>query len=461
MLNFFKRSLLWKYVVLILIAIVLLPISFPVITMLMYQPWQSRPAADESLYPNGVILANMWKSEADALAGSSEEKIAARLAELKEKYKEATMLYVNRDGRTALKLPESAEAPELWTPQYTAAFMKRSYGGDPFTAVALLSDGEGSESGEDGFIVFQVPRSVIVKPDGPSAAASQYAITATLAVLALFLLMSVLFFIRVRRRLVRLQHAMLFPSAGEPPQPVQVKSTDEIGMLERSFNDMIEQLERSRRREKEEESLRKQLIANLSHDLRTPLTAIQGHAHRLRNEPLTSAGKQSVELIHGKVDYLGRLIDNLFSYTLLSTGKYPYRPQRTDIVRLVRNICSGWYPAFEREHFDIEIDLPDASLYWDVDPQWLERVLDNFLQNVMRHAKEGKFVGVRVAESDGRALIMLRDKGPGMNGGSREKGAGIGLSISALMLKEMNVEWDMHSTGQGTEIVLSKGLGYL
>ncbi|MNI14855.1 Alginate biosynthesis sensor protein KinB [compost metagenome] len=198
--------------------------------------------------------------------------------------------------------------------------------------------------------------------------------------------------------------------------------------------------------------LRRELIANLSHDLRTPLTTIRGHAYSLKQETLSDKGRTSIELIEHKISYLSQLIENLFSYSLLSSGKYPYHSESTDIVRLTRTVFANWYPVFEREQFTIDMELPEFSINWPLDPQWFERVLDNFLQNIMNHAASGRYVSVQISQVGEQTVLEIKDRGPGMEGETSGKGAGIGLSIVSLMLQEMKLGWDIQSDDQGTQI---------
>ncbi|GGD86876.1 sensor histidine kinase [Paenibacillus nasutitermitis] len=274
------------------------------------------------------------------------------------------------------------------------------------------------------------------------------------SILGTFILISWLFFYRIRKRLLRLQGAMARQSDNGIPHPVSIEKRDEIGQLEVSFNNMIQELETSRHREKEEEGLRRQLIANLSHDLRTPITAIRGHAYRLKKEPLSVKGQESLDSIDTKITHLGQLIENLLSYTLLTSGKYPYRPVESDIVRLVRTSFAAWYPVFENMGFCIELELPETTFKWKVDPQWMERMLDNLFQNILRHAKDGKYIGIQVETKLQR--IIIEDRGPGMNGESAEKGAGIGLSIADLMRQEMKLHWEFETNAGGTKILIGK-----
>ncbi|OXS52656.1 two-component sensor histidine kinase [Cohnella sp. CIP 111063] len=275
-------------------------------------------------------------------------------------------------------------------------------------------------------------------------------------IFSVLICISWIFFYRLRQRLIRLQEAMAVPADGDRlPRPMSVRSArvDEIGQLEASFNRMVLQLEDSRRRELEEESLRRRLIANLSHDLRTPLTVIRGHASRLSKEPLSVEGRDSLGAIDHTITRVGELMDDLLAYTLLTSGKYPYHPVPTDIVRLARASIASWYPAFEQAGFHIEADLPLRTTFsWEVDPQWMTRVLDNLFQNILRHAGTGQYVGIAVNAELER--LTIADRGPGMDEPSADRGAGIGLAITAHMLKEMKLQADWVSDENGTSVTI-------
>ncbi|MFC3885187.1 histidine kinase dimerization/phospho-acceptor domain-containing protein [Bacillus songklensis] len=447
-----KNSLLSKYLLIILIATMIMPMSFPIISILFYMPLGGLDNDTPDIYQNGTHLEKRWHEEAAKLGKASDEEINQKLNELKKEYSKASMFWVDETGKTQKKLPEDLTIPQNWTVSYSIDFIKknRGYDADPFTVVAFIG-----EQKNEGFMVIQVPRSLMASKTEMIREQYDYVMAlAVLFILVLFVFVSWVFFYKVRKRLLRLQEAMSKPGANGIPIPLEVEKEDEIGQLVKSFNQMVHQLEMSRKREKEEEDLRRHLIANLSHDLRTPLTTIRGHAYLLNKEPLSEKGKQSLELIDQKINYLGQLIENLLSYTLLSAGKYPFHPKKADIVQLVKKSFAAWYPVFENEGFDIVLGIPDKGMYWQVDTEWFDRILDNFFQNILRHAKSGKYVSIRMEQSDGQSTIVIEDRGPGMGGKSNEKGAGIGLSIVSLMLKEMKIKWEINSMNDGTRISL-------
>lgn len=443
-----RKSLLAQYLLIILVAMMIIPFTLPVLSIIFYN---SMEQAESSIrYYNGTDLEAMWVETAKGLSGASEEKIHQELSEMKSVYQEASMYWVDDKGQTKDKFPESISVPDTWTASDAIHFMKnnRGYTVDPFTIVAFI----GHEQ-QEGFMVLQIPRPDMVSPSDKLRAKYNYIFpVALLFIFALFILISTLFFYRIRKRLLHLQEVMATPEANGIPPTIEVSKQDEIGRLEHSFNRMVQELEMSRLREIEEEELRKELIANLSHDLRTPLTTIRGHAYRLKKEPLSTKGQESLDFIDEKVGYMGELIENLLSYTLLTTGKYPYYPENVDMVRLVRNSFAAWYPTFENLQFDIELTIPDKLLMWDVDPQWVHRVLDNLFQNIYRHANSGQFIAVRIENE----TIVIEDHGPGMKGNSSQKGLGIGHSIVSLMLKDMQLDWSIETSEQGTTMTIQR-----
>ncbi|NUU59942.1 sensor histidine kinase [Paenibacillus agri] len=277
-------------------------------------------------------------------------------------------------------------------------------------------------------------------------------------IIIVFVVISWIFFLRLRKRLTRLQEVMSFSANHNSfPIPISVQSDrmDEIDQLGSSFNWMIQQLEDSRKREYEEELLRHRLIANLSHDLRTPLTILRGHITRLNKESMSLEGQNSLAEMNHTITRVGDLMDDLLSYTLLTSGKHPFGPTSTDIGRLVRASVAAWYPVFEEKEIQLDIDLPaEETFYWEADPKWMTRVLDNLFQNIVRHAAEGKYAKIVVDVVNEQ--IIVADRGPGMDNSSYEHGAGIGLSASNYMLKKMKLKADFTSNKHGTRVVIAR-----
>ncbi|MET3211197.1 UNVERIFIED_CONTAM: signal transduction histidine kinase [Paenibacillus sp. PvR008] len=448
----FRSSLLFRYLVIIVVAMMLLPTVLPA-TMLIYSMlsnWEKNLKPKNPYYPSSNHTENNWRREAVALKGATPEQISAHLRKIqRDTFPDSQIFWVDATGKTRLELPTQPNIPKQWNAAQAIAFMKQvSYEG-PFTVVAFI--GEGKDDVDQGYMVLKVPRSFFEQPPTDSNMLMYYLFFIVL-VLAAFIFVFLLFFGGIRRRLVRLQAAM--SQRGEDGLPILVSTgrPDEIGKLEEAFNQMVEQLAESRGRERQEEDLRKRLVADLSHDIRTPLTVVRSHLYTLDAENLSSRGKQSITLMENKLKDLGSLIDNLLTYNLLSSGKYTLNNEPRDILRLVRECAASWYPVWEKEGFEVDIDLPEHSIVWKVDEQGFRRLLDNLFQNVVRHAASGRYIGIHVQEHNGREALVIGDKGPGMEQRSSEKGAGIGLAITELLAREMNLERDIVSSSAGTQI---------
>lgn len=277
-------------------------------------------------------------------------------------------------------------------------------------------------------------------------------------IITIFIFISWVFFYRLRKQLVSLQKAMTIPEDGSwipESVPERIFGMNEVDQLAASFNQMLQQLHDSRLREQEEEALRKQLIASLSHDLRTPLTALRGHASRLQKEPLSQEGAASLATVDKTITHVGELMEELLSYTLLTSGKYPYRPEPTDMVRLIRTSIASWYPAFEGANFHIDIDLTEEKTFlWKIDSGWMARILDNLFQNILRHAYDGRYISITVDIV--QEQIIIKDCGPGMDSPSANHGTGIGLEIVKHMLNQMKLQAHFHFNTDGTTVTIEK-----
>ncbi|VTR61369.1 phosphate regulon sensor protein [Actinobacillus pleuropneumoniae] len=280
----------------------------------------------------------------------------------------------------------------------------------------------------------------------------------TASMSGLFILVSWLFFVRIRKRLLRLRSAMTSShTATGIPQPVTLTKYDEIGQLEEGYNDMVIQLEEGQRRQREEEELRKSLIANLSHDLRTPLTVIRSHIFSMEREPLSPKGKESLSLIESKIADLGGLIDNLLSYNLLASGRVQLNMESADVLRIVKESAAAWYPVWEKAGIEPDIQVRDEPLHWNVDVLWFRRLLDNLFQNVARHARSGQYIGIHTEEREGlEGVLVISDHGPGIESDSGNKGTGIGLAIVDHLTREMGLGSHVESSDEGTRIRIWK-----
>lgn len=449
----FFRSLLAKYMLIILMALVLIQGAYLLIA---WFALIGQNAIEERLEPDMTspqTIETQWHEEAKLLENASTEEIENHFLKWKQLYPDSSMFWVDEHGQMMQQLDVKAELPTVWNSTYTAKFIKERYNGDPYTVISFIGKEE-----KQGFIVFEIERSVFNPP--LIQVYEEYGnllLFGVAFIIFSFILVSFLFFRGIRKRLVQLQDAMSIRDVDGLPVQVHLKKQDEIGQLEQSFNQMVEELRSSRIREQKEEQLRRELIANLSHDLRTPLTKIRAQSYSLAKEGLTREGKQYLKTMEASITNIDQLIENLMSYTLLMSKKYKFEPKELDILRFVRESMATWYPVFEKEGFEIHVELEKMDQkHWLIDPIWFERILDNLFQNVIRHAKSGNYIGVTSEITTEYDAIVISDHGKGMQNQSSEKGAGIGLSIVDLMVNTMQLDWEIESDTTGTTIKIKR-----
>ena len=446
------RTLMTQYLAIILAAFVL----WPILPAIYYSPYF---LFNSDKYDTQKLM-EMWDTEAAALDGSNTHEINLRLQSIHTDYPEAQIFWVDGMGNTIFVDEHLENIPEKWTFMESLVFLEdRKFDfyqylqgnvQERYTITSLIGNDP-----KQGIMIFQIPSSETNL--GLTTVKDTMFFVFFFGISACFLIISWFFFYNIRKRLVRLQHAMTDTSKEGIPKAVSVKTMDEIGKLQESFNEMISQLKRSREREKQEEILRKQLIANISHDLRTPLTVIRQHVYTVQKAPSSPKGTDSLKVIENKLDDMDKMIHNLLSYSLLSAGKYPIKLRETDILDELLKAIAEWYPVFEGKGFTVDIDLPEKTITWMVDPLLFRNILDNLFQNVLRHANSGKYIGISIIEEHESTFIVIKDKGKGFNQESENKGAGIGLSIVDLMVKEMNLKWYISSNTDMTCIYLGKG----
>jgi len=444
----FFQSLQAKYMTIILVALFLFQAAYLLIAMLamgLQEDISGEKSKNES-DPNHI--EEKWHADAKKLERASQEAILSHFSKWKKKYPDASMFWVDEHGNLMEQLDVKGDLPANWTPAFTAKFIKERYGGDPFTVISFIGGDE-----KNGFIVLEIPRNLFLPPI--VEVTEKYGLllgAGLLLIITLFIIVSFLFFRGIRKRLLHLQEAMERRDMDNLPIGIDVQKNDEIGQLEQTFNEMILELKESKQREQEEEQLRRELIANLSHDLRTPLTKINAQTYLIAKEKLSSEGKQAVKALETSIVNIDRLIENLMSYTLLMASKHKQELTELDAVRFVRESMASWYPVFEKESFEVIIELEPFQEKWQADPVWLSRIFDNILQNVLRHAKDGLYLEVATESTDEYDAIVFIDHGKGLKNSSNEKGAGIGLSIVDMMVKGMKLEWDIDSGDEGTSI---------
>jgi signal transduction histidine kinase len=235
-------------------------------------------------------------------------------------------------------------------------------------------------------------------------------------------------------------------SVGEGRRDVRtgVSGRDEIARLAADVDAMVVRLE-------DEERARRSLIAAVSHDLRTPITALRLLADAIDDGVVDAeTGREYARRIGTHVRALGALIDDLFELTRLESGDLTWTMERVRVDALLRETVEAMRPAAEAEAVTVVAELDASIAAARANPEKLQRVLFNLIQNAIRHTPPDGSVTVR-AESVGDGVeIEVADTGAGIAGEHRARvfepfyradgarsdgGAGLGLAVSRAIVE--------------------------
>jgi signal transduction histidine kinase len=194
---------------------------------------------------------------------------------------------------------------------------------------------------------------------------------------------------------------------------------DELGQLANDMNAMAASLEDAQLRVRSAIEARRFTVAAVSHDLRTPLTALMAHAEAMR-AGVSEDPRQSLEVIYTRAVRLKELIDDLFELAALDAAPGPWPTKRTDLAEVVREAVSAALPALEAAHLDVEVDIPDDPVWAELAPGKLDRVIDNLLANARNYGAAGGWLGVRVGRcNEKRVRVEVVDRGVGIPASDR------------------------------------------
>jgi len=304
-------------------------------------------------------------------------------------------------------------------------------------------------------------RSGIVR-DVQGSTALRFALYGGAGILVLVLAGGALAFFSLTRRLRRLQRAMTaFRGEGTAPGTATVglapvpSPRDEIDVLHNDFialadriGDQVDALKRS-------DEVRRELVTNVSHDLRTPLAALRGSLETLALKGNALGARERGAFLaaaQAQSERLGRLIDQLFELSLLDGEATPWQAEDFPLAELVSDTVEKDRQRAEAKGVRIELEVPASLPFVRGNLGLIERTLSNLLDNALRHTPAGGEVRVSLGlAADGRVQVSVRDTGEGIPARHQARiferfyrvgddargpgGAGLGLAIAARVVE--------------------------
>lgn len=251
---------------------------------------------------------------------------------------------------------------------------------------------------------------------------------------------------------------------GQLGHQVPVRSQDEIGQLAASFNQMSADLAHAN-------DLRRQMTADIAHDLRTPLSVIQGYTEAL-NEGKLHGNPAMFKAMHGQVQHLTRLVEDLRTLSLADAGQLPLLRQPVDPAALLEHSALAYMPQAEQQEValkvDVAPDLPAANL----DADRMIQVIGNLVSNALRYTTAGGEIRLAAGRDNGSLRLEVQDTGSGIAAedlpfvferfyrGDRARSdsgeSGLGLAIARSIVEAHGGRIAVRSTpGSGTTFTMT------
>lgn len=253
--------------------------------------------------------------------------------------------------------------------------------------------------------------------------------------------------------------------------------TKEKGIYKAVFeniNDLSSTLRENENQRKELESMREEWLANITHDIKTPLASIQGYAEIISDkdyEFTRDEMQEYTEIIYSKSKYIRELVDELNLSTRLKNNALSLNKQNTNLVALLRNVVIDILNDSRYENRNIEFNSNIDVIEKEVDVMLLKRALTNLIFNAVVHNNESVQVKVEIKKID-KINISIKDNGNGINTkdlkhifdryyrgtntGEVHKGSGLGMAISKEIINNHGGEIQINSKlGCGTEILIT------
>jgi two-component system sensor histidine kinase BaeS len=256
-------------------------------------------------------------------------------------------------------------------------------------------------------------------------------------------IIAVLVSLPLARRFVRPIKAMAAAThdiaSGRYGTRIPVSSSDELGCLAGDFNNMAAALERT---EKE----RRQWIADISHELRTPVAVLRGEIEALL-DGVRTVTPETIRSLHAETIRLSRLLEDLYQLSLSDTGALTYRKEDLDLAKALRMSVESYRAEFIAKDISLGMDIPkELAIRAFADPERIHQLFGNLAENSAKYTDRGGELTVRLRYQGGSATIDFEDSPPGVPEAELERlfdrlyrveasrnrasgGAGLGLAI--------------------------------
>lgn len=235
-----------------------------------------------------------------------------------------------------------------------------------------------------------------------------------------------------------------------------------VKRLGASINRLLENFYIDKAEYKKSQKAMAQVLTNISHDIRTPLTVLKGNSEILfskaKEASLPESFQTMAEKIDQKADQLTATINDYFTMSKIASGDLLLNLRKENISQICHDTILDYYDLLEEQQFEVNIQLPSVPVFADTDSEALQRILKNLMDNVIRHGGSGKYMGLCLNTSEGSIKIQIEDHGKGMSlqqqkqiftrnytTAGKSSGSGLGLAIAKSLARQIGGEIQVYS----------------
>lgn len=235
---------------------------------------------------------------------------------------------------------------------------------------------------------------------------------------------------------------------------IREKSQDEVGSLATNINYMAAELFEMIERQRQTEKLKDELITNVSHDLRTPLTSIMGYLRLVKDQQYKNQSQlnEYVDIAYGKSEQLKKLVEDLFDFTRFTHRGVQLKKERVSLNQMIRQLIDEFDPIAKENEVTFNTDLPKIPIMLEVDPNQMVRALENILTNAIKYSTPPGNIEVKLIKNKQTVEISVSNPCESLSKdevmrlfdrfyrvdpsrSSQKSGAGLGLAITKSIIE--------------------------
>ncbi|MCU4777185.1 HAMP domain-containing histidine kinase [Bacillus cereus] len=262
-------------------------------------------------------------------------------------------------------------------------------------------------------------------------------------------------------------------ASGKYDKRLNYETYFELMQIQHSFNVMSEKLDKIEKEKKRLEETKQKMLVDLSHDLRTPITTVQGYIEALQLGIITekSERERTLNVIYNKIRIIAVLTEDIFELSKLEHSDYPFEVHPIDVSEFIRELLVEYYDLFQAKRLILQYQIPSKEVIAPINNRLLYRAISNIISNALQYNTAGTTVFVSLIEDESKVYINIIDNGIGIPedmkqsifdafvrvDDSRENngGSGLGLTIAKHIVEKHGGKISLESAKKRTIFCIS------